>query len=64
MMQKVIYQYATIDLTISGYSPNGAITGLSGVNTNAVISTGRGKSSVRTPFSYVFTANSRLWVCR
>jgi hypothetical protein len=27
MMQKVIYQYATIDLTISGYSPNGTITG-------------------------------------
>jgi hypothetical protein len=53
MMQKVIYQYATIDLTISGYSPNGTI---SGVNTNAVISTSRGKSSVRTPFSYVFTA--------
>jgi hypothetical protein len=55
MMQKVIYQYATIDLTISGYSPNGTI---SGVNTDAVISTSRGKSSVRTPFSYVFTANS------
>jgi hypothetical protein len=55
MMQKVIYQYATIDLTISGYSPNFAI---SGANTPAIISTGRGKSSVRTPFSYVFTANS------
>jgi hypothetical protein len=26
MMQKVIYQYATIDLAISGYSPNGTIT--------------------------------------
>jgi hypothetical protein len=55
MMQKVIYQYATIDLTISGYSPNGAVTG---VNTNAVISTSRGKSKAKTPFSYVFTANS------
>ena len=55
MMQKVIYQYATIDLTISGYSPNGTI---SGVNTNAVISTSRGKSKVKTPFSYVFTAGS------
>ena len=55
MMQKVIYQYATIDLTISGYSPNGTITG---VNTNAVISTSRGKSKAKTPFSYVFTANS------
>jgi hypothetical protein len=55
MMQKVIYQYATIDLTISGYSPNGTI---SGVNTNAVISTSRGKSKAKTPFSYVFTANS------
>jgi hypothetical protein len=55
MMQKVIYQYATIDLTISGYSSNGAITG---VNTNAIISTGRGKSKAKTPFSYVFTANS------
>ena len=55
MMQKVIYQYATIDLTISGYSPNGTIKG---VNTNAVISTSRGKSKAKTPFSYVFTANS------
>jgi hypothetical protein len=55
MMQKVIYQYATIDLAISGYSPNGTITG---VNTNAVISTSRGKSKAKTPFSYVFTANS------
>jgi hypothetical protein len=55
MMQKVIYQYATIDLTISGYSPNGTITG---VNTPAVISTSRGKSKAKTPFSYVFTANS------
>jgi hypothetical protein len=55
MMQKVIYQYATIDLTISGYSPNGTV---SGVNTNAVISTSRGKSKAKTPFSYVFTANS------
>jgi hypothetical protein len=53
MMQKVIYQYATIDLAISGYSPNGTI---SGVNTNAVISTSRGKSKAKTPFSYVFTA--------
>jgi hypothetical protein len=53
VMQKVIYQYATIDLTISGYSPNGTI---SGVNTNAIISTSRGKSKVKTPFSYVFTA--------
>jgi hypothetical protein len=53
MMQKVIYQYATIDLTISGYSPNATI---SGVNTNVVISTSRGKSKVKTPFSYVFTA--------
>ena len=55
MMQKVIYQYAPIDLTISGYSPNGTI---SGVDTDAVISTSRGKSSVRTPFSYVFTADA------
>ena len=55
MMQKVIYQYATIDLTISGYSPNGTI---SGVNTNAVISTGRSKSKAKTPFYYVFTASS------
>jgi hypothetical protein len=55
MMQKVIYQYATIDLTISSYSPNGAIIG---VNTNAVISTSRGKSKAKTPFSCVFTAGS------
>jgi hypothetical protein len=55
MLQKVIYQYATIDLTISGYSPN---TTVSGASTPAVISTSRGKSKAKTPFSYVFTANS------
>jgi hypothetical protein len=55
MLQKVIYQYATIDLTISGYSPNGTIIG---VDTDAVISTSRSKSSVRTPFSYVFTVDA------
>ena len=55
MLQKVIYQYATIYLTISGYSPNGTIIG---VDTDAVISTSRSKSSVRIPFSYVFTADA------
>jgi hypothetical protein len=55
MMQKVIYQYATIDLTISGYSPSGTV---SGASTPAVISTGRGKSKAKTPFSYVFTADA------
>jgi hypothetical protein len=55
LMRKVIYQYAPIDLTISGDSPNSTI---SGVNTDAVISTSRGKSKRKTPFSYVFTADN------
>jgi hypothetical protein len=55
MMRKVIYQNAPIELTISGYSPGSVI---SGVNTNTVISTGRGRYKVKTPFSYVFTANA------
>ena len=55
LMRKVIYQYAPIDLTISGDSPNNTI---SGVSTDAVISTSRGKSKAKTPFSYVFTADN------
>jgi hypothetical protein len=55
LMRKVIYQYDTLGLTISGISLNSTI---SGVNTDDTISINRGKSSVRIPFEYVFTADA------
>jgi hypothetical protein len=55
LMRKVIYQYDTLALTISGISLNSTI---SGVNTDDTISINRGKSSVRIPFEYVFTADA------
>ena len=55
LMRKVIYQYDTLGLTISGISLNSTI---SGANTDDTISINRGKSSVRIPFEYVFTADA------
>ena len=52
MMQKVIYQYAKVLLTISGYSPNGLITF---TNTAKTLSIDRG-NNVLTPFSFSFTS--------
>ena len=53
MMQKVIYQYEALTLTLAGYSIGGTISGTNGVDT---ISINRGKPQAKTAFSFTFTA--------
>jgi len=53
MMQKVIYQYTSLTLTFSGYSPNGTTSGSTGVDT---ISVNRGKPKTKTAFSFTYSA--------
>ena len=48
MLQKVIYQYSALTLTLQGYSPNSNITG---TFTTDTISIDRGKSKGKTAFS-------------
>jgi hypothetical protein len=55
MMQKVIYQYAALTLTLSGYSPNSTIAGTLGTDT---ISINRGKPKTKTAFSFTTTAGA------
>jgi len=50
MMQKVVYQYTALTLTINGYSPTGTV---SATLTPDTISTSRGKSLSKTAFSFV-----------
>ena len=52
LMQKVIYQYAALTLTLHGFSPNATV---SGTITTDTISTGRGQSKAKTPFSFTAT---------
>tara|TARA_R110002167_G_scaffold124708_5_gene304329 strand:+ start:1826 stop:3685 length:1860 start_codon:yes stop_codon:yes gene_type:complete len=53
MMQKVIYQYTALTLTLSGTSFTSAV---SGTTSTATIATNRGKSKTKTPFSFTFSA--------
>jgi hypothetical protein len=53
MMQKVIYQYAALTLTLQGYSPNST---LSGTMTTDTVSVNRGKRNIKTAFSMTCTA--------
>jgi hypothetical protein len=55
MMQKVIYQYAALTLTLSGYSPNSTVAGTLGTDT---ISINRGKPKTKTAFSFTTTAGA------
>ena len=55
VMQKVIYQYAALTLTLQGYSPNSTVAGTLGTDT---ISINRGKSQVKTAFSFTTTAGA------
>jgi len=52
LMQKVIYQYAALTLTLHGFSPNATV---SGTITTDTISIGRGQSKAKTPFSFTAT---------
>ena len=53
MMQKVIHQYATVTLTLQGYSPNGTVAGTIG---SAEVTSTRAVSRTRTAFSFTTTA--------
>jgi len=53
MMQKVIYQYAVLDLTLQGYSIGGTVAGTMASDT---ISINRGKRGIKTAFSMTCTA--------
>lgn len=55
MMQKVIYQYPALTLTVNGYSPNSTV---SGTSSSFTTSTDRGKSKPKIPFSFAFTAGA------
>ena len=55
VVQKVIYQYAALTLTLSGYSPAGTVAGTFGTDT---ISINRGKTQVKTAFSFKTTAGA------
>jgi len=53
LMQKVIYQYDALTLTLRGFSPNATVSGTIATDT---VSVGRGKSKAKTPFSFTATA--------
>jgi len=53
MMQKVIYQYAALTLTLQGYSIGGTVAGTMATDT---VSINRRKSSAKTAFSMTCTA--------
>lgn len=55
MMQKVVYQYAALTLTLQGYSIGGAVAGTMATDT---ISIDRGKSKDITAFSMTCTAGT------
>ena len=55
MMQKVIYQYAALTLTLQGYSVSSTVAGTMATDT---ISINRGKSQVETAFSLTATAGA------
>ena len=56
MMQKVIYQYAALTLTLSGYSIGNAVPATPGGYGTDTISINRGKPQVKTAFSFTTTA--------
>jgi len=55
MMQKVIYQYEAVTLTLQGYSPSSDITGTFATQTFLI---DKYKSASKTPFSITTTANA------
>ena len=56
MMQKVIYQYAALTLTLNGYSIDNTTPGTSGGD--ITISINRGKPQAKTAFSLTYTAGT------
>ena len=56
LMQKVIYQYAALTLTLQGYSIGGTVAAISGGFGTDTISINRGKTQAKTAFSFTTTA--------
>jgi len=56
MMQKVIYQYAPIELELRGYSVGSAVAATPGGFGTDTISINRGKTQAKTAFSFTTTA--------
>jgi len=55
MLRKVLYQYASVLLTLSGYSPNATVTGSGSTFTTNI---DRGKSKGKIPFSFSQTSSA------
>ena len=55
LLQKTIYQTLDTTITINGYSPNSAITG---VGTGTSITASNGKGNANIPFTFYFTSGS------
>jgi hypothetical protein len=55
LIQKVIYQYAALTLTLAGYSPNSTVAGTLGTDT---ISINRGRTLAKKAFSFTTTAGA------
>jgi len=56
LVQKVIYQTLDVTITLSGYSPNGTITGIG--SDSQVITTSRNASTAIIPFSFIVTTGT------
>ena len=56
VMQKVIYQYAALELTLQGYSIDGTVAATPGGFGTDTISINRGKPNAKTAFSFTTTA--------
>ena len=56
MMQKVIYQYTALTLTLSGYSVGNAVAATPGGFGTDTISINRGETQAKTAFSFTTTA--------
>ena len=56
IMQKVIYQYAALTLTLQGYSIGGTVAATAGGFGTDTISINRGKPNAKTAFSFTTTA--------
>ena len=53
LLQKIIYQYTELTLTLTGFSPRSTVAGTFGTST---VQVNRGESLTKTPFSFTTTA--------
>mgnify|MGYP003116825975 CR=1 FL=1 len=59
IVQKVLYQTLDVDVVVSGYSPEGLVTGVvAPVVSTPTATIARGGSNAKIPFSFTFTASA------